>query len=147
MGMIQLPADFKEFLKLLNSNSVEYLLVGGYAVNYYGYARATADMDIWIGTDHNNTKKIASVLRSFGFDQASADLFAEPGRVIRMGVPPIRIEILTSISGADFHTSYGNRRVVEIGGVPASMIALDDLKANKKASGRLKDLVDLEQLS
>ena len=117
MATIQLPPDFKEFLRLLNSSEVEYLVIGGYAVNYYGYARATADLDIWISTAPKNAEKAASVVREFGFAQAEAAVFLEPGKVIRMGVPPVRLEILTSISGVEFASCYARRRKVELAGV------------------------------
>jgi predicted nucleotidyltransferase len=146
MATIQLPPDFKEFLRLLNSHEVEYLLIGGYAVNYYGYARATAGMDFWIGIDASNAAKVASVLREFGFSQAAADLFAEPGKVVRMGVPPMRIGVFTSVSGLEFPTAFRNRVIAEIDGVPVYLISLPDLKTNKKACGRYRDLADLEQL-
>jgi hypothetical protein len=146
MATILLPPDFKEFLRLLNSHDVEYLLVGGYAVNYYGYPRATADLDIWIAIDPVNAGKMAGALGKFGFEQATSSLLQEPGKIIRMGVPPIRIEVLTSISGVDFPTCFRNRLIADIDGVSANLISLPDLKANKKAAGRLKDLADLEQL-
>ena len=146
MATIQLPPDFKEFLKLLNSHEVDYLLIGGYVVNYYGYARGTAGMDFWIGIDPSNAAKIVSVLREFGFSQATADLFAEPGTVVRMGAPPLRIVVLTSVSGLEFPTAFRNRVVAEIDGVPVNLVSLPDLKTNKKACGRHKDLAGLEQL-
>ena len=146
MATILLPSDFKEFLRLLNSSEVEYLLIGGYAVNYYGYPRATADMDIWVGIDPGNSHKVATALQRFGFPKAEAQLFRERGKIIRMGVPPLRIEVLTSISGVDFSQAFANRTCADIDGVLVSLISVGDLKANKKASGRLKDLTDLEQL-
>jgi hypothetical protein len=147
MATILLPSDFKEFLRLLNSHGVEYLLIGGYAVNYYGYPRATADIDIWISTAAANAARVAETLREFGFTQATAETFVEPDTVVRMGVPPMRIEILTSVSGLTFTDCFPRRQVVEIAGVPVNLIDLGDLKDNKRASGRLKDLADLEQLS
>ena len=146
MATILLPPDFKEFLRLLNSRDVEYLLIGGYAVNYYGYPRATADLDIWIAIDRLNAEKMAGVLSEFGFAKATSSLLQEPGKIIRMGIPPIRIEVLTSISGVDFPSCFRNRLIVDIDSVSANLISLADLKANKKAAGRLKDLADLEQL-
>jgi predicted nucleotidyltransferase len=146
MATILLPPDFKEFLKLLNSRDVEYLLIGGYAVNYYGYPRATADLDIWIAIDPLNTQKMAAALSEFGFAKATISLLQEPGKIIRMGVPPIRIEVLTSVSGVDFPSSFRNRLIADIDGVSVNLISLADLKTNKKAAGRLKDLADLEQL-
>lgn len=144
--MIQLPPDFKEFLRLLNSNNVEYLVVGGYAVNYYGYARATADLDIWVAIAIDNAERVAAVLREFGFLQAEAAVFLEPGKVIRMGVPPVRLEILTTISGVHFAECYERRKEAEIDGIPVNIIGLEDLKRNKQASGRLKDRLDLDRL-
>jgi hypothetical protein len=133
-------------LKLLNSSRTEYLVVGGYAVNYYGYSRATADLDIWIAISPENAGRVARVLQDFGFVQADAASFLEPGKVIRMGVPPIRLEILTSISGVEFSACYSRRLAGEMDGVPINLIHLDDLKRNKGATGRLKDRLDLEQL-
>jgi hypothetical protein len=148
MATIRLPPDFKEFLQLLNAHQVEYLLVGGYAVGYHGYPRATVDMDIWIGKGPSTAVKMVEVLREFGFDvpNLSADLFLKDDQIVRMGVPPIRLEIFTSIPGVRFEECYPARVVGEIDGVPVSLINLRDLKTNKKASGRNKDLADLENL-
>ena len=132
---------------MLNSSSVEYLLIGGYAVNYYGFPRATADLDIWIAIGQQNAQRVAQVLREFGFPQADAAAFLEPRKIIRMGVPPVRLEILTSISGVEFAECYNRRLAVELDGAPVNLIHLDDLKRNKQASGRLKDRLDLEQLA
>src|SRR4030067_1140253 len=111
MVTINLPHDFREFLKLLAEQHVEYLVIGGYAVAYHGYPRATADIDVWIATDPLNTQKVVTVLREFGFDLAglSPELFQKPEQIIRMGVPPIRIEIATSISGVEFAECYRTR--------------------------------------
>ena len=94
MDTIDLPPDFKEFLKLLSDRRVEYLLIGGYAVAYHGYPRATADIDIWIAIHPHNAQKTVSVLRDFGFDlpQVTVDLFLKENQIIRMGAPPVRIE-------------------------------------------------------
>ena len=143
-----LPADFKEFLKLLNSKEVEYLVIGGYAVGYYGYVRATADMDIWIAPTRVNAAKAVSVIRDFGFDtpELSVELLLTPGNVIRMGVPPFRIELLTTPSGVQFDECYRERVVDKLGDVPVPFISLKHLKINKQAAGRRKDLLDLDNL-
>ena len=148
MATIQLPADFKEFLQLLNEHNVEYLLIGGYAVGYYGYPRATVDMDIWIAINPVNAAQVVATLKTFGFDlpELNADLFLEENQVIRMGVPPMRLELLTSISGVEFETCFAERVVDEIDGVTVNLISLAHLKENKLASGRHKDLNDLEHL-
>lgn len=149
MVTTRLPPDFKEFLRLLNSKGVEYLLVGGYAVGYHGYPRATGDMDIWIAMSRNNAERAVAVLQQFGFDalEVSVEIFLEENRVIRMGVPPFCIELLTTISGVDFYECYAKRLRDVIDGVEVNVINLEDLKANKRASGRAKDIDDLENLS
>jgi predicted nucleotidyltransferase len=144
----KLPQDFKEFLKLLNDNHVEYLLVGGYAVAYYGYPRPTGDMDIWVPIRETNSLKVVSVLRQFGFDVPELDvsLFAEPGRVIRMGQPPMRLELLTSIDGVEFDTAFADKVIDTIDSISINIISLNDLRTNKKAAARPKDLDDLSKL-
>jgi len=146
--MTQLPQDFKEFLKLLSLHEVKYLLIGGYAVSYHGYLRATADMDLWIAIEPQNAEKLVTVLREFGFGvpELTPDLFLNKDKVIRMGLPPLRIEILTTISGVDFDECYSERIVGIIDGVEVNIISLKHLKINKKASGRYKDFDDLEHL-
>ena len=143
-----LPPDFKEFLKLLNKNEVEYLLIGGYAVGYYGYVRATADMDVWIASNSDNASKVLTALHEFGFKlpESTKELFLKPDNVARMGVPPFRIEMLTSISGVDFEECYAEKVVDTVDDVKVPIISLRHLKVNKKASGGLKDLADLEHL-
>lgn len=142
---IQLQVDFKEFLKLLASNKVEYLLIGGYAVGYYGYPRPTGDMDIWIGISPNNARRVVRALREFGFT-TSTKKFLQENSLVRMGVPPFRLEILTTIDGVSFPECYAARDTVVIDGVDVDLINLHHLRLNKKASGRLKDLSDLEHL-
>ena len=148
MATVHLPPDFKEFLQLLNAHQVEYLLIGGYAVGYHGYPRATADMDIWIAIRPQNAKKVVAVLKDFGFDipELQPELFLKEDQIIRMGVPPIRIEIATTISGVDFEACYRERTVDKLDGVLVNLISLEHLKINKRASGRHKDLNDLENL-
>ena len=149
MATPQLQADFKEFLKLLNSKQVEYLLIGGYAVGYYGYPRATADIDIWIAVNAANANRVAGVIREFfgsEVEGATPELFLQENRIARMGVPPFRIEILTTISGVGFDECYEERVAGKIDGVDVNVISLKHRKANKRASGRLKDLNDLEHL-
>jgi hypothetical protein len=123
-------------------------LVGGYAVGYYGHPRATGDIDIWINPTAANAKRLTSALRRFGFSAVTIEpqMFEQPQRVFSIGVPPLRIELLTSISGLQFNEAFSDRIDTEIDGVPVTVISLDGLKANKRASGRLKDLADLESL-
>ena len=148
MAIPTLARDFKEFLKLLNSNDVEYLLIGGYAVGIHGYIRTTNDLDIWVNLSPENAARIERVLREFGFavDALTSDLFLAPNSVVRLGVPPIRIEVLTSISGVQFETCYAEKEMVQIEEMLVPVISLARLRENKAASGRAKDLADLENL-
>lgn len=148
MEKLPLPADFKDFLQLLNSAKVEYLLVGGYAVGHYGYPRTTGDMDIWIAATPSNAEKVVQVLRQFGFSAASVklDMFSTPDQIVRLGIPPICIDVITGASGIEFAECYARRNVRPIDGIEINIIHPDDLKQNKKASGRPKDLNDLENL-
>jgi len=148
MATIHLPQDFKEFLKLLNAHNIEYLLIGGYAVGYYGYPRATADMDIWVAMNPVNAEKVVAVLREFGFDppDLSPALFLKEWQIVRLGLPPVRIELATSISGVEFDDCFACREEAELDGVKANLISLDHLKINKKAAGRHQDIADIEHL-
>ena len=144
---INLAPDFKEFIELLNSENVEYLLLGGYAVNYYGHHRFTADIDFWIATSPKNAERVARVMKRFGFDEAAdASRFLEPNRMHILGVSPVRIDVLTGPSGVDFADCWPRRSIVEIDGVKLPVIGLADLRANKAASGRDKDVSDLKHL-
>ena len=145
---IRLPEDFREFLRLLKKNEVEYLLVGGYAVGFYGYPRPTGDMDIWISNTRENAEKVTRVLNDFGFSspELSAELFTLEKSIVRMGVPPFKLEIITFIDGVGFEKCFAKKLTAEIDDVEVNLISLEDLKINKKASGRLKDLNDLENL-
>ncbi len=146
--MIHLPQDFKELLQLLNSKKIEYLVIGGYAVAFHGYPRATGDIDIWIAASKDNARKIVEALKEFGFNvpELNEELFLEKEKNIRMGNPPLRVEILTSIDGVKFSECYKNKKMVTIDDIKVNFISLKDLKKNKMASGRHKDLNDLEHL-
>lgn len=146
---LRLPQDFKELLKLFNEHEVEYLVIGGYAVGYYGYPRATNDLDIWINATKKNAERIITALKEFGFNtpDLSPQLFLQDNNIVRMGLPPIRVEIFIDISGLTFNQSYKNRRIDKIENITISFVDKEDLKRNKKASGRFKDLDDLEHLS
>ncbi|MEK7396006.1 MAG: hypothetical protein AAB116_03615 [Candidatus Poribacteria bacterium] len=133
---------------MLSLHEVKYLLIGGHAVSYHGYPRSTADMDIWIAISPQNAEKVVAVLKEFGFSvpELNPNLFLDESKVIRMGLPPLRIKILTSISGVSFNECYSERVFDTIDGVEVNIIDLKHLKINKKASGRFKDLDDLEHL-
>lgn len=143
-----LSRDFREFLQFLNEHAVEYLLIGGHAVALHGYPRATSDLDVWIGVSEVNAQRLTKALQRFGFDlpEVTPALFLQPDRIIRMGVPPNQIEILTGIDGVQFSDCYPRRVTLELNEVPVCVISSEDLKINKRASGRNKDLADLDEL-
>jgi len=134
---------------LLGAHGARFLLVGGYAVNYYGYVRATGDMDVWVEPSEGNAEKVVAAVREFGFDvpELSPDLFVDPDAVVRMGERPFRIELMTSISGVAFDECYGERLVERLGDTEIPFISLHHLKANKRAAGRPKDRADVHELS
>ena len=146
MATIPLAPDFKEFLRLLNARHVKYLLVGGYAVSFHGYARSTADMDIWVRPDPDNAARLLDALHEFGFAISDAEALAKPDHMLGMGLKPLRIKVLTSISGVEFDDCYANRVEAVIGDLTFAVIDLFHLRVNKAASGRHKDLDDLENL-
>lgn len=148
MGKLSLTGEFSEFLKLLNSHQVKHLLIGGYALAAHGYVRATNDLDIWVGTDRANAERTGGALREFGYPVGEdvIEALRTANRILRMGVPPLRIELLTSISGVEFEDCYSRRILIEVDGLLVPTIALDDLKQNKRSSGRLKDLADVQEL-
>lgn len=140
--------DFREFVELLNSNGVRFLIVGGHAVALHGYPRFTGDLDVWIATDLENAERVAKVLSDFGFGSLkfNAKDFARPGYAIQLGRPPYRIDILTSIDAVNFSRAYRRRRTVRAGKLTIPFIALEDLLRNKRATGRAQDLADVERL-
>jgi len=149
MAKADLYPDFREFLKSLNSEGVKYLLLGGYAVIFYGYRRVTDDLDVWIAIDPENTAKVSKVLQRFaGFAPTAvkASMLQEKGKVFIFGREPVRIDVLTCPSALEFEECYSRRNVVTLDGIQVSMLSFDDLKRNKLASGREKDLADLRNL-
>lgn len=123
-------------------------MVGGYAVGYYGYPRPTGDMDIWISRSRENAEKVVAVLEKFGFSspELTIDLFTLEKSIVRMGVAPFKLEIITFIDGVEFSKCFSDKVSAAIDGVEVNLISLPNLKINKKSSGRLKDLNDLENL-
>ncbi len=145
--VMRLPQDFKEFLVLLEQNKVDYLLIGGYAVGIHGYPRATNDMDIFIPLDLKNVERVIQTLHEFGFSNATLDLLDQPSSMVRIGIEPNKLEITNFIDGVAFEGCFQNRVRVRLEeNLEVNLISLADLRINKKASGRLKDLADLENL-
>lgn len=144
-----LHQDFRELLELLNANHVEYLVVGAFALGFYGAPRSTGDIDVWIRVGEENAKRIEKALHDFGLSSLgyqTAD-FLDKNSVIQLGVPPVRIDIIMSISGVEFDEAYKRRVIVESSGTTINYISKEDFIKNKKASGRLKDLADIESLT
>ena len=142
-----LNRDFKEFAELLNAHGVEYLVVGGYALAAHGHPRYTGDIDFWVRPATDNLDRLLAALHAFGFGSLGLKLGDfRPGTVVQLGQPPRRIDLLTAIDGVDFDDCFLRREQVDLAGVRLYIIGLEDFKANKRASGRLKDLADLEQL-
>ena len=144
----QLPDDFSEFLKSFNAHGVDYLLVGGYAVGLHGYPRATVDLDVWVRPDAANATRILAAVRAFGFDLPALkpQLFMDPLSIVRFGRPPFRIEVMTTIDGVEYERCRANAVTMAVGTELVPVISLADLKANKRAAGRNKDLADLDHL-
>jgi hypothetical protein len=140
--------DFKEFVELLINHKVEYLIVGGYAVGIHGHPRYTGDLDIWLNPTIDNAKKIVLCVNNFGFSSFNLKVedFTKEGNIIQLGYPPLRIDLLTEIDGVTFTECFNNRKIVEIDELSVNFIGYDDLLKNKKVSGRLKDLDDIEHL-
>jgi hypothetical protein len=148
MDVPLLTDDFKEFLRLFNAHRVEYLLVGGYAVGIHGYPRATVDLDVWVHATAENAERVLAATRDFGFDtpNLTSQVFIDPRSIVRFGVPPFRIEVMTTIDGVEFEPCRARAVTCELGDVTVPVISLADLKVNKRAAGRHKDLADLENL-
>lgn len=141
--------DFKEFVELLIKYKAEYLIVGGYAVGVHGHPRYTGDLDIWLNPTSENAERILACVNEFGF--ASFGLkredFTKEGNIVQLGYPPLRIDLLTQIDGVTFNECYQNKTQVEIEDILVNFIGYNDLLKNKKESGRLRDLDDINNLS
>jgi len=140
--------DFREFIKLLIENKVEYLVVGGYAVGIHGYPRYTGDLDIWLNPTPENADKILMAVNQFGFSsfRLSKEDFIKPGNVIQLGYPPLRIDLLTEIDGVTFDDCFANKKEVLMEELIVNFIGYNDLIKNKKFTGRPRDIDDIENL-
>ena len=146
--MLELSPDFREFVELLNIHEVDYLVVGGYAVAFHGRPRFTGDIDFWIAISADNTQRVVQVLKDFGFASVGilpTDLQQED-IVVQLGYEPSRIDILTSVTGLTFDECFARSVKANLDGLLVNFIHLNDLKINKAATGRGKDIGDLENL-
>ncbi|NOQ21115.1 MAG: hypothetical protein GQ565_00500 [Candidatus Aegiribacteria sp.] len=144
--MKQLPEDFKEFIEFLNDHKVHYLLLGGWAVGLYGNPRATKDIDFLIATDDENIRRLQQALLAFGAPTVENKVFQKKGNVFRMGRTPIQIDIINEADGISFNECYEHRNIIRIDDIDIATISKDDLIKNKKASGRHRDLADIESI-
>lgn len=140
--------DFKELLLAFNAHNVEYLIVGAHALAVYGHVRATKDMDLWVRPDEENAQKVLQALLEFGapLGDLTADDLQKKNTIFQIGVPPLRIDVITAIDGVEFADAWPDRLETLFGGVPASIISRPHLITNKKTSARLQDLADVEEL-
>jgi hypothetical protein len=145
---MKLNKDLREFIALLNSTGVKYLVVGGHAVAFHGHPRFTGDIDFYVECSSENANRLASALVQFGFGGLGLgpEAFLELETVVQLGRPPHRIDLLTSIDGVQFAPAWEARVPGELDGLPVHFLAKQHLLANKRASGRPQDLADLDKL-
>ena len=143
-----LEKDYRDILQIFIEEGVQFLLIGGYAVGAHGYVRATKDLDLWVMANPKNAQLIIKSLVRFGapMSNISADDFSKEGIIFQIGVEPIRIDISTSIEGITFESAYPNAKIIVIDNLHIPIISIEDLITNKRASGRHKDLADVEAL-
>jgi len=147
--MPALHRDLREFVALLNSNEVDYLVVGAHALAYHGHPRYTGDLDLFVRACEANAQKLERVIVAFGFEDTGlrADDFLTEGAVIQLGIAPNRIDLLTGLTGVLFDEAWEERIEAELDGVPVHMLSKPHLIRNKKALGRPKDLADVDSLN
>jgi len=145
---MEVQPDFKELLELLNEKKVKYMIVGGYALAFHGAPRFTGDIDIYIKPDSENAQKVVDALDDFGFGSTGLKIedFENPDKVVQLGVPPVRVDFITSISGVSWEDAFIGCVEGKYGEVPVKYIGLNEFIINKRTTGRKKDLSDLEAL-
>jgi len=145
---VRLQKDLKEFIESLNSQGVEYVIVGGFALAFHGFPRYTADIDVLVRCSPENAARLEIAVFKFGFASSglSASDFLSPNQVIQLGRPPNRIDLLTSITGVDFEEAWAQRVASELDGIPVWFIGRESFIKNKRATGRTQDKADLEAL-
>ena len=140
--------DFKELLLAFNAHSVEYLIVGAHALAAHGHVRATKDLDLWVRPEESNAQKVLQSLSDFGapLSDLTVDDLSRKKTIFQIGLPPLRIDIITDIDGVEFAEAWPDRVETSFGGVPAFVLSRHHLIANKKTTARLQDLADVQQL-
>lgn len=145
---MEIQQDFKDLLKCFSEHGVEFIIVGGYALAFHGAPRFTGDLDLFIHPTPANAQRVMRALDQFGFSfpNLSEDDFSVPGRVVQLGVPPIRIDLITSISGVAWEDADAHKEAAQYGDVPVFYLGKGEFIRNKAATGRKKDLADIEAL-
>jgi hypothetical protein len=145
---MEVQKDFKELLELFNRHNVKYIIVGGYALAFHGAPRYTGDLDIFVRPDSMNAQRIMRALEAFGFESVglTAADFEKPDNVIQLGVPPVRVDIVTSLTGISWESAFENRVQGRYGDVQVNYIGREQFILNKRSIGRKKDLADIESL-
>jgi len=146
---LEVQQDFKELLELLKKHKVEHIIIGAYALAFHGSVRYTGDIDILVNPDLENAKRIIAALEKFGFGSLGlkTEDFTSPDEVVQLGYPPVRIDILTSITGVSWEEAYENSAEGKYGDIGVRYIGKKELIINKRALGRKKDLADIESLT
>ena len=143
---MEIHKDFKELLELLNSHKVDYLVVGSYALAFHGAPRFTGDIDLFVKPDAANAKRILEALGEFGFGSLNLSETDSQDNVIQLGVPPIRVDIMTSLTGVSWEKAYTGKVQGDCDKIPVYFIGRQELITNKATLGRQKDLADIEAL-
>ncbi len=145
---MEIQPDFRDLLKLFNDHGVEYIIVGGYALAFHGAPRFTGDLDLFIRPSSDNARKVLNALDGFGFNfpNLTLDDFQKPDTVVQLGLPPIRIDLITSISGVPWEEADAHKEAGMYGEIPVCYLGRNEFIKNKTASGRKKDIADLEAL-
>jgi hypothetical protein len=145
---VEVQPDFRELLALLNKHAVEYLVVGGYALAFHGAPRYTGDIDLFVRPHFKNAARVLDTLVEFGFGSLglTQEDFSTPAKVVQLGVPPVRVDLVTSLTGVSWEQAAAGRCPGAYGDVPVFFIGRAEFIANKRATGRMKDFADIEAL-
>lgn len=145
---MEVEPDFRELLALFNAHRVEYLIVGGYALAFHGAPRFTGDLDLLVNPDSDNAQRVLAALAEFGFASMglSAGDFANPDQVVQLGLPPVRVDLMTSLTGVSWEEAAGSKMAGSYGNIPVYYIGREQFIANKRATDRKRDWADLEAL-
>jgi hypothetical protein len=145
---MEVQEDFRDLLGLFNKHKVDYIIVGAYALGFHGTPRYTGDLDLFVKPDPVNAREVMQALNEFGFGDVglTAADFEEEGKIVQLGFPPVRVDIMTSITGVSWEKARSGRQKGRFGDLAVYFISRDDFIANKRALGRKRDIADLEAI-